>query len=147
MTDVFTPGKRSEVMSKIRGRGNSSTEGKFISLLRENSITGWRRGYKLYGHPDFVFPRLRVAVFVDGCFWHMCPLHCQIPDHNREFWLKKLRGTVSRDKEVDDTLAHKGWRVLRIWEHELLKKHRPELLAKSLPVLTGKPVGRMEKRV
>jgi len=136
MTDVFTHKKRSEVMSKIRGRGNSSTEVKFLRLLRENRITGWRRGYTLYGHPDFVFPRLRVAVFVDGCFWHMCPKHCQIPDHNREFWLKKLRGTVRRDKEVDETLASKRWRVLRIWEHELLSKCRQELLAKILPVLT-----------
>lgn len=137
MTDVFTPEKRSKTMSNIRGRGNLSTERKFIGLLRENHISGWRRRYKLYGHPDFVFPKLRVAVFLDGCFWHMCPQHCRIPDSNRGFWLAKLEGNVKRDADVNEQLSKKGWTVLRIWEHELLKKRRPELLSRILPILTG----------
>ena len=71
MPDVFTAAKRSAVMARIRGRGNKDTELRMMALLRAHGITGWRRGQKLFGKPDFVFRRERVAVFVDGCFWHV----------------------------------------------------------------------------
>ncbi|HRZ81636.1 MAG TPA: very short patch repair endonuclease, partial [Candidatus Hydrogenedentes bacterium] len=73
MTDVFTKEKRSEVMSRIRSRGNLRTELRLIEIMRGAGITGWRRGQPVLGRPDFVFRRERVAVFVDGCFWHGCP--------------------------------------------------------------------------
>jgi DNA mismatch endonuclease (patch repair protein) len=71
--------------------------------------------------PDFVFPKLRLAVFVDGCFWHACPLHATKPRHNAAFWRKKLAANKARDRMVNRTLRAQGWRVLRIWEHELPK--------------------------
>jgi DNA mismatch endonuclease (patch repair protein) len=73
----------------------------------------------LFGRPDFVFPRDRVAVFVDGCFWHACPLHGSIPETNKEFWSRKLLRNAARDREVTRTLKSKGWRVVRIWQHDL----------------------------
>jgi DNA mismatch endonuclease (patch repair protein) len=70
-------------------------------------------------HPDFVFKREKVAVFVDGCFWHRCPLHSKIPDNNRAFWEQKLSRNVERDRLVNRELQKAGWRVWRMWEHSL----------------------------
>lgn len=119
MPDVFTKAKRSEVMSRICGRGNKDTEIALAKLLRATGITGWRRHAALLGKPDFTFRKQRVVVFVDGCFWHGCPKHGSTPATNRAFWHKKLTGNHSRDRLVTRELRKRGWRVMRFWEHEL----------------------------
>jgi DNA mismatch endonuclease, patch repair protein len=119
MTDVFTREKRSQVMSAIRGRGNKDTELSLMTLLRRYHIRGWRRHLLIPGSPDFVFRREKVAIFVDGCFWHMCPRHFSMPKNNRTFWKKKLEGNAIRDKAVNLELRKKGWKVIRVWEHQL----------------------------
>ena len=150
MPDVFTRAKRSQVMSRIRSRGNRDTELALVALFRRLGITGWRRHWELRSpksevrsldsgtrrppsgfrprasgirrfrvRPDFVFPTLRVAVFVDGCFWHACPLHATRPKHRAAFWRQKLAANQARDRKVNRALRAAGWRVLRIWEHEL----------------------------
>jgi len=119
MPDVFTKAKRSQVMSRIRGHGNKETELALVKLFRANGITGWRRHQPLFGKPDFTFRRERVIVFVDGCFWHGCPRHSNMPVNNRRFWEKKLTANKRRDRLVTKTLRQQGWRVLRIWEHDL----------------------------
>ena len=121
MPDVFTKAERSEVMSRIRGRGNKDTELALMKLLRSQHITGWRRHQPVFGKPDFVFREARVAVFVDGCFWHGCPRHCSAPANNRAFWKKKLAVNKARDRRVNRVLRKEGWRVVRIWEHDLAK--------------------------
>ncbi len=121
MPDVFTKAKRSQVMSRIRGRGNRGTEIALMLLLREHRICGWRRHSSLFGKPDFTFRKQRLAVFVDGCFWHGCPKHSTMPANNRAFWTKKLLGNQIRDRLVTRTLRNDGWRVVRIWEHEFRK--------------------------
>jgi DNA mismatch endonuclease, patch repair protein len=121
MPDVFTKAKRSEVMSRIRGRGNKDTELALAKLLRCHGITGWRRNQPVFGKPDFIFPKLRLAVFVDGCFWHGCPKHATKPKNNRVFWQRKFSTNKKRDQLVNRTLRQMGWRILRIWEHELRK--------------------------
>lgn len=126
--DIFTPEKRSDVMSRVRGKGNAATELRLIYLFREEKITGWRRGVKLFGTPDFVFPKLKLAVFVDGCFWHGCPEHGTVPKTNRVFWENKITRNRQRDAEVNRELRKRGWRVLRLWEHELRKKNLPATL-------------------
>ena len=88
----------------------------------------WARGlrYRVDGRPvasvnrraDLVFSRVRVAVFVDGCFWHRCPEHGTLPSTNAEFWMRKLERNAARDRETDLLLQQQGWRVLRFWEHE-----------------------------
>src|SRR5688572_24698486 len=110
-TDVFTPAKRSAVMSRIRGKGNKATELKLIEIFRECGITGWRRCSKIFGKPDFVFLKQKVAVFVDGCFWHCCPEagHSSLPKNNAEFWAAKLMRNVERDKLVNHILGDLGW--------------------------------------
>ena len=122
MADVFSKAKRSEVMSQIRSRGNRRTELALKKLLREHRIVGWRRHQGLTGRPDFVFFSSRVAIFVDGCFWHGCKDHAHIPKTNRNYWIKKLIRNRKRDSEVGRVLRKNGWRILRIWEHDLKAK-------------------------
>lgn len=140
MADVFTAAKRSEVMSKIRGRGNKKTELALIALFHRHGITGWRRNQKVFGKPDFVFWKVRVAVFVDGCFWHGCPRHGRVPDSNRDFWEKKLRINKRRDREVTRALHNQGWKVMRIWEHALSGKNDRRLVSRLLKTLGGASV-------
>lgn len=67
---------------------------------------------------DLLFPRRKLAVFVDGCFWHSCPQHSSVPKSNMEWWVAKLRRNVERDRDTDEHLRSLGWEVLRFWEHE-----------------------------
>ena len=122
MPDVFTKTKRSAVMSLIRGRGNKDTELALIKLLRRHRITGWRRNQKVYGKPDFLFRRNRLALFVDGCFWHGCPSCYRRPKSNRKFWDAKIARNRERDRQVSRELRRLDWQVVRIWEHDLAKR-------------------------
>lgn len=145
MPDIFTKAKRSEVMSRIRSRGNKDTELALVRVFRARGITGWRKQQEvriqksevgiLKVRPDFVFPKLRLAVFVDGCFWHGCPQHATKPRTNAAFWRKKFAANRARDVLVTRTLRRNGWRVLRIWEHELARKHEARLVARIRRVL------------
>jgi DNA mismatch endonuclease, patch repair protein len=106
-------------MSKIRGSNNKATEMAMIAFFRRHQITKWRRNQKVFGKPDFIFWSMKVAVFVDGCFWHGCRKHGVLPSSNREFWKKKLDANKARDRRVTRKLRGEGWTVIRIWEHEL----------------------------
>lgn len=121
MPDVFTKKKRSQVMSSIRGRGNKGTELLMAALLRKNMIRGWRRHLDLPGRPDFSFRSKRLAVFVDGCFWHGCPRCYQAPKQNAAFWRRKIDSNRRRDRQVKSLLTRRGWAVLRIWECRLAR--------------------------
>lgn len=119
MSDIFTKEKRSQVMSRIRSRGNKETELRLASILRTHGITGWRRHQSLLGRPDFTFRRKRVVIFVDGCFWHGCPKHGRKPSSNQKYWLSKLQRNIARDRLQTKALRKSGWRVIRIWSHDL----------------------------
>ncbi|MBI5429557.1 MAG: DNA mismatch endonuclease Vsr [Nitrosomonadales bacterium] len=119
MSDIWSKQKRSEVMSLIRSRGNKATELRLIEIFREHGITGWRRNQPILGKPDFTFRRERVVVFVDGCFWHGCPRCYQRPKSNRKFWDEKIAANRKRDRRVNRELRGLGWRVVRVWEHQL----------------------------
>jgi len=107
-------------MSAVRGRGNRTTEWKVRAVLIRRGVSGWKlHGIDLPGRPDFIFPRKKLAVFVDGCFWHACPKCGRTPKSNRQFWQNKILGNASRDKLHSAALKRMGWRVLRIWEHDL----------------------------
>jgi DNA mismatch endonuclease (patch repair protein) len=121
MTDVFSKAERSKVMSGIRSRGNQSTELRIISIFKRLRITGWRRHYRLKGKPDFVFPKLRIALFIDGCFWHGCR-RCydgHLPKSNQEYWVAKIARNIRRDRLVNRSLRSLGWRVFRLSECRL----------------------------
>jgi len=137
MADVWTKKKRSEVMSLVRSRGNKDTELVLVRLFRQNRIRGWRRHVAMMGKPDFTFREQRLAVFVDGCFWHGCPKHSRQPKTNRFFWRNKILANIARDRLVNRTLRRLGWKILRIWEHELTRKNEARLLRRIQHALTG----------
>jgi DNA mismatch endonuclease, patch repair protein len=115
VTDWLTREQRSRNMASIRSKGNRTTERVFLSILRQAGISGWRRHLNLPGKPDFVFRSQRLAIFLDGCFWHGCPRCYRLPQDNRSYWKKKIIGNRRRSRE----LRSLGWRVLRFWEHTL----------------------------
>ena len=119
MADTFSKEKRSQIMRQVKSSGNKSTELKLILFFKNAKIKGWRRNYKLFGKPDFVFPKTRTVVFVDGCFWHGHDCRNTKPKDNKEYWLKKIERNKQRDALVTQTLANKGWRVIRLWECSL----------------------------
>lgn len=117
MVDVLTPAQRKYCMSRIRGKDTKPE----IVLRKLLWAAGCRYRLKnrLPGRPDIVFPRSKLAVFVDGCFWHGCPKHAVMPKTNRAFWRKKLSRNMQRDREVNHQLRKMGWRVVRLWEHQV----------------------------
>lgn len=117
MTDVLTPEQRSYCMSQIKGK-STKPEMELRKAL-------WRLGYRyrvrnrLPGKPDLVFSSMKTVVFVDGCFWHKCPVHFVQPKTRAQFWLDKINGNVARDYRNNESLRSEGWQVIRIWEHEV----------------------------
>lgn len=111
---------RSKAMSAVRGRGNKTTEKRLRLGLVRAGVRGWKlRPKGLRGNPDFIFPEARVAVFVDGCFWHGCPECGHVPQTNRPFWAAKIERNRERDRKTTEHLESEGFHVCRFWEHEL----------------------------
>lgn len=117
--DMFAPAERSRIMSRIRSNGNYSTELRFIRLMRQYKVSGWRRGRKLPGRPDFVFAKRKLAVFIDGDFWHGNPKKFRVPKSNENYWQAKILGNRKRDRLINRILREQGWRVIRFWESSL----------------------------
>lgn len=114
---------RSELMARVGSSRNTTTELKLLTLLRREKVKGWRRNYLLLGKPDFVFPIMKIAVFVDGCFWHghNCKRNLT-PKSNVSAWQEKILGNRRRDHSVTRRLRLSGWRVIRIWECSLARR-------------------------
>jgi len=113
---------RSQLMSLVRSRGNTTTELRLVQLLRKARIRGWRRHNFLPGSPDFVWGSNKLAVFVDGCFWHGHNCGKNItPKTNAREWRDKIGRNKTRDRRVNCILRRQGWAVVRIWECQLAK--------------------------
>ena len=134
MSDVFSKEKRSEVMKSVKSRNTKTTELKLTSIFKELHIIGWRRTYPLVGKPDFVFPKKRIALFVDGCFWHGHDCRNVTPSANAEYWNAKRAYNKRHDTIVTETLQKKNWTIIRIWECELKKKNFDKLREKLRPL-------------
>ena len=118
-------------MSRIRGK-NTSPERALKKYLK-------KKGYKissvkLFGSPDIVLKRKKIAIFVDGCFWHKCRKHYIKPKTKKSFWIKKINQNVKRDKIVNRTLRKNGWKIIRIWEHEI-KNSKSQMESQIKPLL------------
>jgi DNA mismatch endonuclease (patch repair protein) len=107
------------------GRGNARVDTRpeiaLRSALHRRGLR-FRKDYLVRGEgrrvkPDIVFTRWKVAVFVDGCFWHGCPEHGRVPKRNRDYWIPKLERNKDRDRETTEWLTREGWLVVRLWEH------------------------------
>lgn len=133
MADSFSKEERSAIMRKVKSNANKSTEQKLIDIFKASGITGWRRNYKVKGKPDFVFSKLKIAVFADGCFWHGHDCRNITPKQNAEYWSNKRQRNIRRDKEVAKQFEQRGWTVLRFWECDIKQG------ALNLTSLTGQP--------
>jgi DNA mismatch endonuclease (patch repair protein) len=109
---------RSENMSRIRSK-NTSPELVLGTALTERGIEFTSQTATKAGHPDIVLDEPKVAIFIDGCFWHGCPDHYVRPRSKIEFWAAKLTENLLRDRSQTLTLENSGWKVLRVWEHEV----------------------------
>lgn len=132
MADIFDSKKRSEIMRQVRSKNNKSTELKLIQVFKENGIRGWKRNYPVKGHPDFVFLDKKIAIFVDGCFWHGHDCRNTRPSNNADYWTKKRERNMKHDKEITELFEKRGWTVIRIWECELKKKNYKNLMEKIM---------------
>lgn len=121
MADILTKEQRTYNMSRIRAK-NTGPEVKLRKLLYAEGIRGYRIHCNLPGKPDIVFTKKKIAVFIDGCFWHKCPVCFQEPATRKEFWMKKIQSNIDRDERVNKQLKEEGWTVIRIWEHEIRKE-------------------------
>lgn len=135
MADIFSVSKRSEIMKKIKPNGNKTTELQLIKVFGDFKISGWRRHYNVKGHPDFIIPKRKIAVFVDGCFWHGHDCRNTRPEKNKDFWEKKRNRNIKHDLEITKRFKNRGWIVIRIWECELKKKNRELLQRKLAPLI------------
>jgi DNA mismatch endonuclease (patch repair protein) len=121
MADTRTRAQRSRIMAAVRQK-DTAPELELRRLLYERGVRGWRCGYrKAQGRPDLAWPALRVAVFVDGAFWHGHPSRHK-PGRSGRYWDEKIAGNVARDRRVDTALTELGWKVLRVWDFEVRKE-------------------------
>ena len=135
MRDFFSPKERSNLMSRIRGRANVSTELKIAGILRSGGIRGWRRHLPLPGRPDFTFPAQRICIFVHGCFWHDCP-RCRKRSNTRpEYWVEKIEANRRRDRRVSRQLRLRGYKIIVIWECTLRRKNPETAISRLFRLL------------
>jgi DNA mismatch endonuclease, patch repair protein len=132
---------RSKIMAAIRSRGNTTTELPLAKLLWAAQLRGYRKHWPVIGKPDFAWPGRKMAVFVDGCFWHGC--RCKdLPRTNTEFWRNKIETNKRRDRRVSQALRHQGWKVVRVKECAVLK---PSTL-KRIALIFKKEPSRAQER-
>ena len=110
---------RSKMMGAVKGQGNKTTELKFCQALKRVKLSGWKTHEKLVGSPDISFPYYKIAIFLDGCFWHGCPKCGHIPRTNSAYWKAKIERNKERDIQKAEALKEQGYLVLRFWEHDL----------------------------
>lgn len=139
--DTVSPEIRSVVMAQVRSQRNRSTEWRLRAYLVRAGVRGWRlTPHDIRGKPDLAFQDQRLLLFVDGCYWHGCPKCYRRPSSHTDYWDAKVRGNRARDRKTAAQLKRDGWRVLRIWEHQLSTSER--VLAKIKAALvdaTGFP--------
>lgn len=129
-------------MAQIRSAGNRSTELRLRGALISHGIRGWCVQPKgIFGKPDFTFPEKRVAIFVDSCYWHGCKHHQRKPASNLEYWNMKFDRNRKRDAECGLVLKSQGWKVMRIWEHEL--EAMPKVLKRLQTLLAATPESKL----
>ena len=121
MSDTVSKKKRSEIMSRIKSKDSK------IEILFRKEL--WKQGFrysknssKYFGKPDVVLLKHKTVIFIDSCFWHGCKKHCRIPSVRKKYWTEKIKRNKKRDKEVSKHYKKQGWKIFRVWEHDLTKK-------------------------
>ncbi len=137
MADVFSKEKRSEIMSLIRAR-NTGIEKTVFSHLRREGVYFQKHYDKIKGRPDIAIPSKRLAVFIDGDFWHGYKFEEWQDRIPKEYWREKISANIARDKKNRARLRREGWRLIRVWEHQL-KKSPDKTLKRIKDFLTETP--------
>jgi DNA mismatch endonuclease, patch repair protein len=117
MTDNLTKEQRRKNMQAIKSQ--SKLENKVTRELWKQGVRFRKNVKSLPGKPDIAIKKYKLVIFIDSCFWHVCPLHGNMPKSNQEYWIKKLNRNQARDKEVNQYYKENGWEILRVWEHDL----------------------------
>jgi DNA mismatch endonuclease (patch repair protein) len=143
MSDNLKPDDRKRTMQAVKSKG-TRLEKRLFAMLAGMGISGWKKNVKnITGKPDVAFLTQKIAIFVDGCFWHGCP-YCRrkLPETNHEYWERKIKRNVELAESYNEQLSCDGWVVIRIWEHEIkdIAKLKPRLKElKSGKIETEKP--------
>ena len=133
MVDNLKLEDRKKAMRAVKGKG-TSLERRLFAMLAGMGVKGWRKNANdIEGKPDVVFPHAKLAIFIDGCFWHGCPV-CKkkLPQTNREYWVQKINHNMELAKTHNQKLAEQGWTVIRIWEHEIRDKEAMKVVKSTI---------------
>jgi len=123
--DTVSKKKRSEIMSRVKSK-NSKIETLFRKELWKAGLRYRKNSGRYFGKPDIVLPKYKTVIFVDSCFWHGCKKHCRIPTARRKYWMAKIERNTARDKEVSKHYGEQGWKIFRVWEHNINKNLSPK---------------------
>ena len=126
--DTLTKDKRGKLMAKIKGKDTKIE--KLVRLTLKNQGVKFKANPNMYGHPDIIIPKRKIAIFLDGCFWHGCKKDKTIPKSNTTYWELKIKTNKKRDKAIAKTLKNRGWTVVRVWEHQI--KNDPNIVFSKL---------------
>jgi DNA mismatch endonuclease (patch repair protein) len=143
MPDNLSPDDRKKTMRAVKSKA-TGLERTLRAMLAGMHLSGWRANASdLPGKPDIAFDRQKVAVFVDGCFWHGCPICLRpLPVSNHEYWETKIAANVARAQRAEVALVSDGWRFARIWEHEICGHSNRNLIRVRLREILSKEGGR-----
>lgn len=131
MADSVSKQKRSEIMSRIKSK-DSKIEIDFRKQLWNAGFRYRKNAKNYFGKPDIVLKKYQTVIFIDSCFWHGCKKHCRIPTANKKYWVNKISRNKLRDKQVDRYYKISGWKIIRIWEHNLKQiNHIKKTILKS----------------
>lgn len=133
MADNLKPEDRKKTMQAVKGKG-TKLERRLFAMLAGMRVKGWRKNVgDIAGKPDVVFSHEKLAIFIDGCFWHGCPIcNRKLPETNREYWVRKINRNVELAKIHNQKLADEGWTVIRIWEHEVKDREAMQRIKSSV---------------
>ena len=142
MVDTVSKEKRSQIMSKVKSKETK------LELAFKELLISYRFRYqpKIIGKPDFALKKLKIAIFIDSCFWHKCPKHFRKPNSNVSYWKPKINRNVERAKEVDKLLRKQNWKVIRFWEHDI-NKNSKKCISKIMKIYKERHVNLITKNL
>ena len=126
MTDIFSKKKRSEIMSKVKSK-DTKIEIEFRKAIWKTGFRYRKNPSGYFGKPDLISKKNKTIIFIDSCFWHGCKKHCLLPSTRKKYWLPKIERNKQRDKEVNRYYKKLGWKIIRVWEHRIIKNFNQEI--------------------
>ncbi len=142
MADNLKLEDRKKTMQAVKGKG-TRLERRLFAILAGMRVKGWRKNARdVVGKPDVVFSHEQLAIFIDGCFWHGCPVcNRKLPETNREYWLRKITRNVELARIHNQKLVDEGWTVIRIWEHEVKDREAMQKIKSAVRQALNKEQG------